>query len=239
MSTTDIIIVSYKDEIELKRCISSIKKYCKDYTLYIEDNNIEGQNRGFSLAVNDAIKKGSSEFIWLLNSDAIVKNEMTQQALIDRFSHSPRIGIVSSCQLDYDNPDRIRCAQTLQCFPGGVHSGGFVSMGHGQIPMKQCWANGASMMIRRSIIIDVGLLSDSMYLLYSDSDFCYTARSKGYECWYEPRSQVFHGLKVSKTNTEWHKKDMEAFMRKWGITYIKETNSFQYSELFQKLDMFP
>jgi hypothetical protein len=49
---------------------------------------------------------------------------------------------------------------------------------------------------------------------------------------------VIHRLNASKGLTEWHKKDMEAFMKKWGITLLPD-GSFHYSDLFSKLDMFP
>ena len=234
--TTDIIIVSYKDEVEIKRCVASIEKYCIDYKLYIEDNNIN--NVGFTCAVNTGIKKGTGEYIWLINSDAVVKDSQTQQALIDRFSYGTQVGIVGSMQVDYENHDLIRHCGTIRCFPGGQHKGGYISMGHGSIPEKQTWVNFASVMFSRKMTEDIGLLDESMYLLYSDSSYCYTARSKGYECWYESRSQIFHKLKASKTITEWHKKDMEVFMKKWGITQTPE-GKFVYSDLFARLDMFP
>jgi GT2 family glycosyltransferase len=234
--TTDIIIVSYKDEPEIKRCIASVKEYCTDYNLIIEDNNVD--NVGFTRAVNAGIKKGTGQWIWLINSDAIIKNSQTQQALIARFSYGDQVGIVGSMQIDFDNHDLIRHCGTACCFPGGRHKGGYISMGHGQIPEKQTWVNFASVMFSRKMVEDIGFLDASMYLLYSDSSYCYTARSKGYECWYEPKSEVFHKLNASKTVTEWHKKDMEAFMKKWGITQTPE-GQFIYSDLFSRLDMFP
>lgn len=236
LTMTDIIIVSYNDRPDLDRCIASIKEHCTDYNLIIEDNNIS--NVGFTKAVNVGIKKGTADWIWLLNSDAAVKNRMSQQALIDRFSYSSEVGIVGSMQLDPANPDRIAHSGTTRCFPSGSHSGGYVSMGHGQIPSKQKWVNFASAMLSRVMVDKIGLLDENLYLLYSDSDYCYTARKNGYECWYEPLSQVFHTLKASKGVTEWHQKDMAAFMGKWGITQIPD-GRFVYSDLFSKLDMFP
>jgi GT2 family glycosyltransferase len=236
---TDIIIVSYNDAEELKRCVDSIPRHCRDFELFIEDNNPPKENRGFTKAVNDGIKKGKSDFIWLLNSDAIVKDEFTLPALLERFSYHPKVGIVGSMQLDYQDPDMIRCGGVFpHPFPGGRHRGGRLSMGHWRLPEKQTWQNFASVMIRRSMVNEIGLLDEAMFLICSDSSYCYTARNAGYECWYEPRSQVFHGLKVSKTATEWHKKDTEAFMKKWGIN-VSTTGNFTYSELFSKLDMFP
>ena len=111
-------------------------------------------------------------------------------------------------------------------------------MGHCQIPEKQTWVNGASMMFKRSLYDLIGGMDSGMYLLYSDSDYCYEARQAGWEVWYEPTSRVIHRLgKASKGSMEWQKKDMEAFMVKWGIKYIN--NQFIYSKKFQKLDIFP
>ena len=236
--STDIIIVSYQDEEPLSRCVASIKEHCTDYTLIIEDNNPPRENRGYSKAVNDGIKRGSSEFLWLLNSDAIVKDAMTQQALIERFSYGSQVGVVGSCQLDYDDPDLIRHCGTLSVLPGR-HKGGRVSMGHGQIPEKQKWVNFGSAMIRRSNIPITGLLDETMFLLYSDSTFCYTCREKGLEVWYEPRSRVFHRLNVSKRPNQWHQKDMLAFLERWDIKATSVEGQFLYSPEFQKLDMFP
>jgi GT2 family glycosyltransferase len=211
--STDIIIVSYQDEQELAQCVASIKQHCTDYNLIIETNTPEN-NRGFTKAVNDGIRKGKSEFIWLLNSDAIVKDSVTQQALIERFSYSSKIGVVGSMQIDPDNHDMIRCAGVDVCFPAGRHKGGLISMGHGQIPEKQRWQNFASVMIRRNILRTVGYPDEGMFLIYSDSSFCYSVREAGLECWYEPRSQIYHRLKASKNISEWHQKDMVAFMKK-------------------------
>lgn len=236
MITTDIIIVSYKDEIELKRCVDSIKEHCKDFNLIIEDNNIV--NRFFTKAVNEGISKGKAPYVWLINSDAVVLPG-AQEGLINHFSYGPQVGIVGSMQIDYENRDLIRHGGTVRAFPAGVHQNGLLSMGHCQIPKKQTWVNFASVMIRRAMIEKIGLLDSSMVLLYSDSDYCYFARSKGYEVWYTPNSRVLHKLNSSKKVTEWHEKDMKTFMNKWGISYHLESKSFQLSDKFQKLDMFP
>jgi GT2 family glycosyltransferase len=240
MITTDIVIVSYKDEEPLAKCIASIKEHCTDYNLIVEDNNVD--NRGYTKGVNDGIKKGSAPFIWLLNSDAIVL-EGAQQGLIDMFSYHEKVGIVGSQQLDYLDRDFIAHGGTTKVFPGGIHKSGRVSMGHYRIPEKQTWVNGASMMLNRKMVDSIGLLDEKFFLIYSDSDYCFTARLNGWEVWYTPASKVLHRLNVSKKPGEWHQKDMKAFMSKWGIVYLgtgaDDQPRFQYSPEFAKLDKFP
>jgi GT2 family glycosyltransferase len=236
MITTDIVIVSYKDKEELERCVASIKEHCVDYNLIIEDNNV--CNRGFTVATNDGLKKGSAPFRWILNSDAVVLKG-TQQGLIDGFSFDKKVGIVGSMQLDFDDPDRIRAGGFLRMFPGGQHEPGLVSRGDCRFPKKQTWLNGASMMISKDLIETIGYMDEAYFLIFSDSDYCLRAREAGFTCWYTPRSQILHKLKTSATPTEWHQKDMIVFMTKWGITYDPATKSFRYSERFRNLDLFP
>lgn len=238
MINTDIIVVLYGDRGDLDRLKDSIQENCKDFNLIIIDNNPPNDNLGFTKANNEGIKRGSAPWVWLINQDAIVLPG-AQEALIERFSYHPKVGLVGSMQRDYKDPDIIRHGGTIKAFPGGIHDGGRISAGHCQIPKKQTWVNFASIMLRRSMIDEIGLLDEAMFLVYSDSDYCYMARKVGWECWYEPKSQVFHRLKSSRNVSDWHKKDMEAFMKKWGILYDEKTQKFQYSPEFQKLDMFP
>ena len=54
------------------------------------------------------------------------------------------------------------------------------------------WVSGASMMIRRQVFEDVGLLDDGYFLYYEEMDFCLAARRAGRQCWYVPESRVVH-----------------------------------------------
>lgn len=230
--TTDIIILLYGDRKDLDRCVASIEKYCSDYKLHIIDNN--EINRGFTKACNIGILAGNAPYVWLLNQDAVVLKD-AQEGLINRFSYGEKVGIVGSMQLDPDDNDIIRHGGTQRCWPSGVHKGGRLSMGHCRVPEKQTWVNFASAMLRREMIRHIGVLDEALFLICSDSDYCYVARYRGWEVWYTPESKVLHRLgKGSKSLSEWHQKDTLAFMDKWGISRdgIK-------SKLFQRLDTYP
>jgi GT2 family glycosyltransferase len=234
---TDIITLLYGDRKDLDQLITSIETHCTDYNLIVIDNN--ELNRGFTKATNEGISQGTAPYIWLLNQDAIVLKG-AQEALIQRLLLDETCGIAGSMQVDIDNPNLIRHGGTQRAFPGGSHKGGYLSMGHCQIPEKQTWVNFASVMLRRAMVDKIGLLDESMFLLYSDSDYCYVARQNGWSVWYEPNSRVVHRLNASKNITEWHRKDMEAFMKKWEIVPDPiQPNGFRYGRTFAKLDMFP
>jgi GT2 family glycosyltransferase len=54
------------------------------------------------------------------------------------------------------------------------------------------WVAGASMMIRREVFDQIGLLDEGYFMYYEEVDFCKRAQQAGWECWYVPSSRVVH-----------------------------------------------
>ena len=54
------------------------------------------------------------------------------------------------------------------------------------------WVSGASMIIRREVFRDVGLLDEGYFTYFDDIDFCFNARKAGWPTWYVPASHVVH-----------------------------------------------
>ncbi len=233
--TTDVIIVFYGDPEELKTCIRSVESHCENYVLHVIDNNSE--NRGFTKGVNEGIAGGNAPYIWLLNQDAVLLPG-AQDALIERLQSCPQVGIAGSMQISPGDMDFVTHGGTSRAFPGGVHKGGRLSRKECLIPEKQTWVNFASVMLKREMVSQIGMLDDRMFLFYSDSDYCYWARFNGWEVWYEPNSRVLHKLKASQKLSEWHIKDRNAFAGKWGIKLTSET-AFTCPRIFYDLNAGP
>lgn len=194
--------------------------------IIIIDNN--KYNLGFTHAVNNGIARTSGDYIWLLNSDAIVLPGALDP-LIKRMDSDEHIGIVGSMQLDPDNTDLIRHGGTTQAYPFGIHKGGSLAAGDCRLPSKETWVNFASVLLRRSMINLIGPLDDNYFMYYSDSDYCYAARSTGWQVWYEPGSKVLHRLNASiNPKKDILDKDKKYFEQKW-LT----------NDDFQRLDKLP
>ena len=54
------------------------------------------------------------------------------------------------------------------------------------------WAAGASLMIRREVFLDIGLLDEGYFTSFEDVDFCFNARKAGWPTWYVPASRIVH-----------------------------------------------
>ena len=215
MPLTDIVVLSYNDNKQLTRCVRSIWDNCKDYKLILVDNNVI--NRGFSSGCNFGANQGSSEYIYLLNSDAYVQPGCLE-ALLDRFRQHG-VGCVGSKQLDPLDHDRITFGGVLGGpYPYGKHLGGLVSMGNHSLASRQIWLNGASLLIKRNLWDKLKGLNEKFFMFYSDSDFCLRVKELGYSLWYEPNAVVYHKLKSSSSSNNHLISDQKVFAEIWGKT---------------------
>ena len=48
--------------------------------------------------------------------------------------------------------------------------------------IKNDWVAGASMLIRSEIVKDIGLMDETFFLYFEETDFCLQAKKKGWEC---------------------------------------------------------
>src|SRR5574339_1260894 len=60
---------------------------------------------------------------------------------------------------------------------------------------------GASMLIKRTLIEDIGALDEDFFAYYEDADLCYRTRLYGKKIVFAPRSVVYHVH--SATSVEW------------------------------------
>jgi hypothetical protein len=51
---------------------------------------------------------------------------------------------------------------------------------------------GASLIVRRQVLNDIGLLDEDYFTFFEDVDFCYNARKAGWACRYVPQSRIVH-----------------------------------------------
>jgi GT2 family glycosyltransferase len=54
------------------------------------------------------------------------------------------------------------------------------------------WVSGASMMIRRQVLEQVGLLDDGYFMYFEETDFCLRAHRAGWQTWHVPASRIIH-----------------------------------------------
>ena len=154
------------------------------------------------------------QYVVLLNADTVVRPNAFK-ALADFLDKNPGVGIAGSRLEDPDGtPQRsaFRFPSPLGEFEASVNLG-FVSRLLGPwvpappVSDEACqadWLAGASIIVRREVFRDIGLLDEGYFTFYEDVDFCFNARRAGWSIWYVPASRVVHlvgqstGLTVRK-----------------------------------------
>ena len=89
----------------------------------------------------------------------------------------------------------------------------------------QCdWVSGASMMIRRQLIKDIGLLDEGFFLYFEEVDYFYRAAKAGWQTWYVPAAKVMHiegaatGIKSAKRRPKyWYDSRRRYFIKHHGV----------------------
>lgn len=142
------------------------------------------------------------QYVLLLNSDTIVRPNAFK-ALVDFLDNNPKVGIAGS---GLENPDgspqrsAYRFQSPLGEFEGNLKLGLVSRLLERWVvappvlnsTFQTDWLSGASMMIRREVFEDIGLLDEGYYTYFDDIDFCFNARKRGWPTWYVPASRVIH-----------------------------------------------
>jgi len=171
-------------------------------TLTAVDTNL-GFTGGNNVLLRPALQsKDPPQYILLLNADTIVKSNAFR-ALVEFMDEHPKVGIAGSAQEFADGaPHRsaFRFHTPISEFEGhlklGVISRIFrkwtVALPVSDQACEVDWTSGATMIIRREVFRDIGVLDEGYYTHFEDTDFCFNARKAGWSTWYVPTSRIIH-----------------------------------------------
>ncbi len=180
------------------------KEYWQDWVTVKQS----GKNGGFSFGNNIGIRhflslNDTPRYLHLLNSDTVVYPGAIKE-LTDFLDNHPKAGIAGSRLEDSDGGLQHASFQfhsILTELDGGFSLGLISKLlrpwvkGYGSHPDTATltdWVSGASIMIRREVFTDVGLMDESYFLYYEETDFCLQAKRAGWECWHVPSSRIIH-----------------------------------------------
>ena len=160
-----------------------------------------GANLGFAggnnVGLRYAMQQGDCDFAWLLNNDTVVCPDALSR-LVERMQERPDAGICGSTLLYYHDPSKV------QACGGSVYNKWFARGGHigklanasplpdpRDVERKMAYVIGASMLVRRSFLEQIGLMDEQYFLYFEELDWA--TRAKGhFELAYCPRSIVYH-----------------------------------------------
>ena len=160
-----------------------------------------GSNLGFAGGNNAglryALAQGDCEFAWLLNSDTVVAPEALSR-LVERMSERPEAGICGSTLADYWDENRVQAcggASYNRWFAKGTALGAGVQLDDlpdpKTIEQLLSYVIGASMLVRRSFLQQIGFLNEEYFLYFEEIDWATRASGK-FSLAYSAASVVYH-----------------------------------------------
>lgn len=155
-----------------------------------------GRNLGFAggnnIGIRHALAHGA-DYVWLLNNDTRPDPKALTELLAKALTDS-KIGAVASICYYADAPSRVQAwgGSRVNLWTGSAR----LSMK----PRPDEWfhaLNGTSFLISRAAIENVGLLDESFFLYWEDTEFCLRLRKKGWRIAAAADSRVLHKVGAS------------------------------------------
>ncbi|WP_240342609.1 glycosyltransferase family 2 protein [Methylococcus sp. EFPC2] len=198
------------------------------------------RNGGFAYGNNAALRmalggEAPPDYVMLLNPDTILRSGAIQ-TLVEFMDGHPQVGVAGSL---LETPEGgVDCSahrvhSPLSELNDGARLGvlsrllrGYVVSEAPRMKAHACdWVSGASMIIRRPVIEDIGLMDEGFFLYFEEVDYCWRAKNAGWECWYVPESRVMHlegastGIKsgAKRRARYWYDSRRYFFIKHYGV----------------------
>lgn len=184
-------------------------------------------NRGFAGGYNLGLKwvlERTFDYIFLINNDIVIQPDALTH-LVAAAEADPQRGIVTA--KIYYKGER----QRLWSIGGHIHplTLEIIDKGDNQLddgqwdtPRALDFAPLCAVLIRPSLLQQVGLLDEGFFLYYEDMDWARRVRQAGFQLWYEPRAIIYHdvsassGGRYSPNERYWMARSSVRYFRKHG-----------------------
>jgi N-acetylglucosaminyl-diphospho-decaprenol L-rhamnosyltransferase len=203
-----------------------------------------GNNGGFGAGNNIAIRLGlpdgsAPDFVYLLNSDAFPEPGSVR-LLLDHLLASPRCGFAGGYTFGQDgvfHNTAFRFPGILSEFESAAGTGvisfllrnHIVALPEPAQSMDVDWLAGASLMIRRQALDEIGLFDERYFLYFEETDLCLRARRAGWGARYVKESRIMHIGSVSTGMKNW--KRMPGYWFDSRLWYFTKNHSAFYAAL--------
>jgi GT2 family glycosyltransferase len=209
----------YEDTAELLESLFKISY--RNYKIVVVDNNSDqneteklrknysekvhiifcNENLGFAGGNNAGIKKAledNADFILLINNDTTVNPDFLE-ILVSKFAADNQTGMVAPRINYYNEPKKIWT-------DGGkvsrIRGSGFAYSDKMETEVKNedksvTFVSGCCMLIKREVLLSVGLFDENYFLYIEDTDLCKRILNAGYKIFVTPQSKIFHKVNSS------------------------------------------
>jgi len=226
-NTVSVTVVTHNSEPFLARCLDSLlAQDCAPLEMIVVDNASQdgtasilagyqsrlqtifnSENRGFSAAQNQAIRKASGDWVLVLNPDVVLDSDFVSR-LVHAGNRDPGIGTVCgklfSVSPNFEvSPERRLDSAGIYFTPTFRHFDRGMNLPDGEEYNGAAFvfgATAAAAFYRNRMIQDIaveGEFFDEDFFLYrEDADVSWRAQLQGWQCLYLPEAVGYHVRRV-------------------------------------------
>lgn len=164
------------------------------------------ENLGFAggnnVGLRYALARDDFDYVWLLNNDTVVEGGALSH-LVRRMEQNPGAGLCGSTLPFYSDPGILwarggatfnKWFASAKCI--GLHQPVFPGEDRESVERRMDYVAGASMLVSRAFLREVGLLCEDYFLYFEEPDWAARARGR-FKLAYAPESIVYHKVGAS------------------------------------------
>lgn len=176
------------------------------------------ENRGYAGNNNVGIQAAldqRADWVLVLNEDTILAPDCLEK-MVALGESDPQIGMVGPMVYHHDEPDVIQSAGGFMNRHWEAGHWGKDEKDRGQFsePRSVEWLTGCSILVRRAVIEQVGMLDEKFFIYFEETEWCVRARKGGWLLIHLPQAKL------------WHKGVKRDYKPKPSFTYYCTRNRF-------------
>ncbi len=163
-------------------------------------------NLGFARATNQALKRIRGRAVCLINPDTVVREDTFRLCLKYLNDHED-VGVVGCKIINPDGTLQLSCRRSFptpfialtkvfglsRLFPWSRVFGRYnLTYLDPDETVEVDAVSGSFMIVRKSVVDDVGMLDENFFLYGEDLDWCYRIKERGWKIVYYPAAQIIH-----------------------------------------------
>ena len=225
-----IILLNYNGKEDTLACLESLERltYRNFETIVIDNGSSDGSalaiqerfpklllietgaNLGYAEGNNVGMRKAlerGADLLFLLNNDTIVASDILE-CFVETYQAYPNAGILGAKIFLFEQ------CNTLDHLGGlwNPKTGTFDMIGlrekedgvRWQSPEEIDYVCGAGLILKRSVIEGIGYLEPRFFLIWEESDFCFRAKTAGFQTLTCPKAHLWHKVSASFTGGKPH-----------------------------------
>lgn len=193
--------------------VEALRAFAKKYSNFKLIENFT--NTGFAFANNQGIKIAKGKYMFLLNSDTIVKNGALKK-LLDFAKSKDGVGVVAPKLLNGDGTVQPSCLR-FPTIKNAIWEYWFNQKGlfekyapGGKNPVNVDSVVGAAFLIAPEALKKIGTLDEKYFFYFEDIDYCRRVKDMGLSVYYFPQAEIVHyhgasGKKIIDVANQWRR----------------------------------